>query len=195
MQILAALFLVFWSLPNVVKGNIVLRVLLNRGEPMATGEICNATEWNLINATITTLSQNQRRDLLRGNENKFANRKRMEDDPMNSGSHRDLATYPAYCKNTCQLFPPKRCLAVACKGYRRERITVRGLMGDAVNSNHPNTGGWSDRERDLFYSTSCSNQKSEMKNWLNNLAYQVSFNCSKLLRAPRNMTCFDDSLC
>ena len=194
MKVVALLLIALWSLFHFTSGMIVLQVLLNNGRPLATGEDCSDAEWALINATITTLSQNQRRGL-RDTESNQINDMSMEDDRINTGKNRSLAYYPPSCKSKCQGYASKCCLVVNCKGYRRKRSYVRGLLDSTYGSNNTDTDKWNDPERALFYSTSCNNQKTEMKNWLNNLANQVSFNCSKVLRAPRNMTCFNSTQC
>ena len=186
-KILAIILVVLCSVYHTVRGNAVLQVLLNNGRPMATGERCNSTEWKLINTTIMTLSQNQRRSLLQDNGSNRMKYNSVEKDWINQEDNRNLAYYPPSCKNKCKGYASKCCLAVNCKGYRRERNNVRGLLYGPEDLHDPG--------RNLYYSTSCDNQKSEMNNWLNNLAYQVSLNCSIVLRAPRNMTCFEDMNC
>ena len=95
---------------------------------------------------------------------------------------RDLATYPRYCANTCAGYVTGRCMALNCKGYRR-RTTVESKS----SSLRP--------KRDLFYSTGCDNQKSEMNNLLTNIRNEVGARCQSLLNAPRKMTCFNTDQC
>jgi hypothetical protein len=90
---LKTLFIIAVSLPTIVTGNFIVRVLLNFGKPLSTGETCTLEEWNLINATITTLSQNQRRVLL------------TDDDSSNGIKSRNLRFYPPTCKNNCRGSP------------------------------------------------------------------------------------------
>jgi hypothetical protein len=177
---LKRLFVFAVSLPTIVTGNFIVRVLLNFGKPLSTDETCTLEEWNHINATITTVSQNQRRVLLTDN------------DSSNGIKSRNLRFYPPTCRNNCRGFTKGSCLAINCKGYGGRFL--RGLDDTNENTKVATTGN-QDKDRDLFYATSCNNQKSELKNWLNNLANEVSYNCSKLLKAQRNMTCFDDLEC
>lgn len=96
---------------------------------------------------------------------------------------RDLQSYPGYCANNCAGYAPGRCMALNCKGYRKSRETAESKP----LSLRP--------RRDLFYSTGCDNQKSEMNNLLTNIQNELGPRCKALLNAPRNMTCYGTELC
>lgn len=190
------IFALFASLlvDRVSGGYVILQALLNNGNSFYCvdrwNDCCTSTEWNLISSRVYTMSQNQR-DLEDGNSTASN-----EDDALvevnsnitqiadDTDTDRDLATsYPRYCANNCKGYATGRCMALNCKGYRQRRTTAESKS----SSLRP--------KRDLFYSTSCENQKSEMNNLLTNIRNEVGPRCKALLAAPRKMTCFDAATC
>lgn len=166
---------------NAVYGfdNVILQVLLNSDENLCTDkwgnsvECCEENEWDLISQRFYTMSINQRQ--LRGESD--LNEENAADSTSNvvDDEARKLS-YSRYCANSCRWYATGRCLALNCKGYRR---SVMETM------------------RELFWSTNCENQKSEVNNLLNNMANnnEVGENCKILLRSSRKLTCFSNVEC
>ena len=134
------------GLSNFAHGysNVILQVLLNNGQNLDCGgkDCCNSQEWENISRQIYTMAGNQRQ--LRGND--------IDDVGNNVGNNvidtmddqdRGLTTYRAYCANSCAGYARGRCLALNCKGYRRNVMETT---------------------QELFWSTNCENQKSEVNN-------------------------------
>jgi hypothetical protein len=169
---------------EVMANYVILQVLLNNGNSFycvdRSNNCCTSTEWNLISTKVYAMSQNQR-DLedhstveVLGNSTQIGN---------NTDMDRDLQSYPGYCKNNCNGYATGRCMALNCRGYRKSRE-----MEEAKSSSlRP--------KRNLFYSTSCENQKSEMNNLLTNIQSQIGPRCKALLNAPRKMSCYSTTLC
>ena len=176
--------LMFPGLNNLVHGfdNVILQVLLNNGNDMDCdgNDCCDEYEWDFISHQIYTMSGNQRQ--LRGNNSWDGGDIITDSVSMDNEdeSQRQLANYPAYCAYRCAGYAPTRCLALNCKGYRRQHHRV---MMESI--------------RELFWSTNCENQKSEVNNLLNNICNnnQVSHNCKSYLMQPRTMTCYSNVDC
>lgn len=193
MKITAVLtvFLCFASLlvNRVNGGYVILQVLLNNGNSHYCidrwNNCCTSTEWDLISSRVYAMSQNQR-DLegsnttIQTDDDTFVE---VNNSTQVDGINRDLATYPRYCANSCAGYTTGRCMALNCKGYRQRRTTAES-KSSALRP-----------KRDLFYSTSCENQKSEMNNLLTNIRNEVGPRCQSLLNAPRKMTCFNTDRC
>jgi hypothetical protein len=133
------------------------------------------TNGTSITHQIYTMAGNQRQ--LRGNDivddgNVLTDAVVTDED----NNARELKTYPAYCANSCAGYAKGWCLALNCVGYRR---SVMESM------------------RELFWSTNCENQKSEVNNLLNNMCNnnQVGQSCKSFVMAPRTMTCFSNVEC
>lgn len=161
-------------------GYVILQVLLNNGNDSfhcvdRWNNCCTSSEWNFISQKVYTMSQNQR-DLSVSNSTVKSDDVSLVDDYNTTHTDRDLKTYPRYCANSCKGIAAGRCMALNCKKYRQRRTSLRP-------------------KRDLFYSTSCDNQKSEMNNLLTNIQNQLSPQCRSLLNAPRKMTCFNADQC
>ena len=171
-----------------VTGNnyVILQVLLNNGNSHYCidrwNNCCTSTEWSFIQSKVYAMSQNQR-DL--------------EEEPVvvealdntthvanSTDTERDLASYPGYCANSCRGIAEGRCMALNCRGYRK-----LGASEDESKSSSLRP------KRDLFYSTGCDNQKSEMNNLLTNIQSNLGARCRSLLNAPRKMTCFSTTSC
>jgi hypothetical protein len=167
---------------EVMGGYVILQLLLNNGNSFYCidrwNNCCTTTEWNLLSTKVYAMSKNQR-DLedssaveVLGSITEMGN---------STDVDRDLQSYPGYCANNCAGYASGRCMALNCKGYRRE-------MEEAKSSSiRP--------KRDLFYATSCDNQKSEMNNLLTNIQNEIGPRCKALLNAPRKMTCYGTELC
>ena len=165
------------GLSNFVHGysNVILQVLLNNGQNMDCGgqDCCNYQEWDVITRQIYTMAGNQRQ--LRGNDIADVGLN-VTDAIVVEDEARELVTYRAYCANSCAGYARGRCLALNCIGYRR---SVMESM------------------RELFWSTNCENQKSEVNNLLTNMVNSNQFGqtCKALLMAPRLLTCYSNVLC
>jgi hypothetical protein len=169
---------------------VILQVLLNNGNKTFKcidrwDNCCNSTEWNFIQSKVYAMSQNQR-DL---EENSAVSAVEALDTSTHGGNStdvdRDLSTsYPRSCANSCAGIAAGRCMALNCLGYRK-------LSESEANSKPSSLRP----KRDLFYSTSCENQKSEMRNLLTNIQSGLGARCRALLNAPRNMTCFSSANC
>ena len=194
----------------------VLQVLLNRGNSFYCIDrwdaCCNTTEWNYIQSKVYTMSQLQRSlgsEVTVPTVNVRHNRTTSSfgTDTTSTtrtdvvAADRELKSYPNYCKSKCAGIAAGRCLAAKCKRYRHRRTAV-----DNHNNDHPpptflrsssSSSPPMTPERELYYSTSCSNQKSEMTNLLNNMVLQKKLGprCGSLLSAPRTMTCSAAELC
>jgi hypothetical protein len=193
---IVTVFSVFVSLlvHRVNGGYVILQALLNNGNSHYCidrwNNCCTSTEWDLISSRVYTMSQNQRD--LEGSNATIQNDDDTFVDINNSTQVRDstdidrgLVTYPRYCANSCRGYATGRCMALNCKGYRHQQR--RTTIDSKSSSLRP--------KRNLFYSTSCENQKSEMNNLLTNIRNEVGPRCQSLLNAPRKMTCFDADLC
>jgi hypothetical protein len=166
-----SIFLMMLSGFNAVyaQENVILRILLN-----TRAGSCQGSDWDFVEHQIYTMSINQRQ--LRGDvgsdEGNAADSIISEVD----NKARELQTYPRECANSCRTYPAGRCMALNCRGYRR------GLM---------------ESTRELFWSTPCENQKSEVRNLLTNIANnnQVGASCkASLLQAPQ-MDCYSNVDC
>jgi hypothetical protein len=192
---ITAVFAFFTALlANRVNGSyVILQALLNNGNSFYCvdrwNNCCTSAEWTLISDRVYTMSQNQRdlednNSTVENEEGEFVevnNSTRIGDA---TDIDRDLAiTYPRYCANNCAGYSTGRCMALNCKGYRERRTSDESK----VSSLRP--------KRDLFYATSCENQKSEMNNLLTNIQNEVGSRCKALLNAPRKLTCFSTDSC
>jgi hypothetical protein len=157
--------------------NVILQVLLNNGNDMYCngGNCCNDSEFDLISQQIYTMSGYQRH--LRGNDIADEGTDIIEEGTAAEDDEaRGLRTYAAYCANSCAGYAKGRCLALNCVGYRRSVM---------------------ESVRELFWSSNCDNQKSEVNNVLNNIVnnQQVSNNCKSYIMAPRQLTCYSNVYC
>jgi hypothetical protein len=169
---------------EVMCGYVILQVLLNSGDSFYCvdqwNNCCTSTEWDLISTNVYAMSKNQR-DLedsstvdLISNSTEIGN---------STAVDRELQSYPGFCANNCKGYAVGRCMALNCKGYRKNR----DMAESKTSSLRP--------KRDLFYSTNCDNQKSEMNNLLTNVQSQLGPRCKALLNAPRTMSCYGSELC
>jgi hypothetical protein len=179
MNFSTAILILFSFFPVIVKANNIVQILINEGEPVWcisgwdngaaiwTDKCCSDDDWAKVEHKIYTMSQNQRMRRLRSEESVVVETVHRD---------RELPFYSAKCANSCAGFVKGKCLAVNCKGYRR------GLLATIM-------------ARELYRTTDCNNQKSELNNALNNLRNEVSSTCRAVLEAPRTMTCFTDEDC
>ena len=180
----AFLCLVPFLVTEVMGGYVILQVLLNNGNSHYCidrwNNCCTSTEWNLISTKVYAMSSNQR-DLEGTSDVAVISNSTLSDNSTDLDVDRDLATsYPRYCANNCAGYATGRCMALNCRGYRR-------ATAESQPSLRP--------KRDLFYSTSCDNQKSEMNNLLTNIQNELGPRCRSLLNAPRKMSCYGTELC
>jgi hypothetical protein len=194
MKLLTSLnaFICFVALfANKVSGSYyTLQVLLNNGNSHYCidrwDNCCTSTEWNLISSRAYSMAQHQRilkmdSDIPR-NESKVDVLRNSTQNANNIDTDRDLMTYRAFCANRCKGYAPGRCLAMKCRGYRQRHTKdiESQLPQSSLRPPH----------RNLFYSTSCDNQRSEINNLFTNLQHELGPRCNSLLNAPRKMTCF-----
>lgn len=156
------------SLATVVRANFIVQILFNNGNPYQ----CSSSEWSQLEYLIYVMSQNQRN--LRGADEKGAEAfTEYAEEEGEEGKQREL--WPNYCANRCSGFTPRRCMALNCVGYRR-----RGL----------------EMTRNLFWSTDCNNQISELNNLITNFRNNgLSAGCRQFLEQQRQYNCFTNSNC
>lgn len=94
---------------------------------------------------------------------------------------RNLAFYPAKCKNLCAGAADNHCQAVDCKGYRRRRRQLSKGQND-------------DRSLLSGSAFTCTQQVTYINTELDRLVDDnlVSESCKTLLMNPRRISCFDD---
>lgn len=157
-----ALFCLY--LLHSVSGEPIIRVLFNNGVPLPTNQTCNFFDNLIID------------EVLDGNNDRLRSRRQLRAVRSNE-SPPERQLWPAYCKNNCAGFAQNTCRATGCKGYRRR------ILGDKILVKPT--------ERELL---SCTDQIPEIDLALDDLVArnQVSASCRAVLRAPRNMTCYDD---
>jgi hypothetical protein len=168
---------------GLIQGLDVLRTLLNNGNTFLCNgsNCCTNTEWNLIKTSVLSMTQVQRRGL-RGNETAL---NEMVPFDKESVDDRELQTHARDCARQCAGYVTGYCVAAKCIGYRRR------MMDDTTTSTIMDKQD----DRHLYWATPCENQKSEMNNLLNNLGFQVSAKCKRLLDRPRLMTCIYNAVC
>lgn len=138
-----------------------LNVLFNNGQPLYCGSnCCSAAEWDFIRYTAYAARRQLRGENDLDEENAV--------DGMNStvnSEGRTLLTYPRECAALCNSYPPRRCMALKCLGYRDRML-------------------WTQDGR-------CITQQTEFQNMVNTLAKspRLGTNCKALMRAPLLMTC------
>ena len=219
MKFASTVFAVLVSIVSLLANGVssteyqVLQVLLNRGNSFYCIDrwdaCCNTTEWNYIQSKVYTMSQLQRSlgsEVTVPTVNVRHNRTTSSfgTDTTSTtrtdvvAADRELKSYPNYCKSKCAGIAAGRCLAAKCQRYRHRRTAVDHhnhndlpLPPTLLRSSSSSSSPPMIPERELYYSTSCSNQKSEMTNLLNNMVLQKKLGprCGSLLSAPRTMTC------
>ena len=169
---ITSFFLMMFSALNAVNAfdNVILQVHMNTDSGS-----CEGDDWDYVSHRVYTMSIVQRQ--LRGQSD-------IEDENAVGGitnavdnKAREL-TYPRYCANRCSGYATGRCLALTCVGYRRNLA---------------------ESARELFWSTNCDNQKSEVRNLFNNMANvdDLDEGCKASLRATGtdDMHCFSNVDC
>jgi hypothetical protein len=175
-SILAAL----WLMSPAVTAENQIRVGLNNG--VAHPDMsCTTADLSLIMKTISGLTST-RRNLRQGNvETKDGESDVDNKDTIKTHQERKLppSFYPASCKKTCQGFATGTCLAVACKGFRREL--------EATEEN----------DRDLQSSIWCTTVKMVAGINLNALSNTqlLTNSCRALVQAPRTIECIYNVVC
>jgi hypothetical protein len=139
-----------------------IRILLNKGQTLPTGETCNGTEWSSILSTIDTTINSRRLSL------------------------RKLPVYPAWCEQKCVGFADGTCIGrhPSCNGYRQLHE-----QEDSSMATIPKPYSFYRSLRDLFVSTTCQGQITELNNALNNLKPSLSTQCQTVLDSQREFTC------
>jgi hypothetical protein len=172
---LVAILAVFFLASPVVTAEDQIRIALNKG--VAHPDMyCTASEFTAVSSWITVSLW--RRNLRLGNvETKDGEPDVDNKDTTMAHQERKLPFYPASCKTTCQGFAPRTCIAVACKGFRREL--------EATEEN----------DRDLL--SVCEFQKEMNGRILTALSKTtlVSKPCQALLQAPRTIECIYNVVC
>jgi hypothetical protein len=151
---------------------IGLRVLLNKGAALPSGETCSATEWSSVSSTISAIVKSRRRNL------------------------RQLQTFPSWCAEKCKGFAKGHCQGQhdRCDGYRRlddgETVSAPSTLisNEAIApASAPVTETVFPKARNLV--ATCDEGISQVNTALNTLATQVSPQCRSVLMAPREVTC------
>jgi hypothetical protein len=142
--------------------DFALRILLNKGSSLPTGETCTNAEWSSIQGTIDATISSRRRNLRR------------------------LPQYPAWCAVKCLGFASGTCIGrhPSCNGYRK-----LSEQDDEYVSTTPASTNFFPSLRSLFVSTTCQGQIDELNTALNNLQPTLSSQCQAVLNAQREFTC------
>jgi hypothetical protein len=168
-SILAAL----WLTSPVVTAENQIRVGLNNG--VARPDMyCTTAELSSIMKLIsgqTLRGRNLRQDNVETNDGEPD----VDKDTTKTHQERKLPFYPASCKTTCQGFAQGTCLAVACKGFRREL--------EATEEN----------DRDLQSPPWCTVAKTMAGSILDNFSIVLGLtnSCTALVKAPRTIECIN----
>jgi hypothetical protein len=173
---LVAILAAFFLTSPVVTAENQIRVVLNKG--VARPDMsCTTADLSLIETYISKLSGG--RNLRQGNVETKDGEPDMDKDTTKTHQERKLPFYPTSCKTTCQGFAPTTCLAVTCKGFRREL--------EAPEEN----------DRDLQSSTWCPVAKFGAENLLNMLSRMsiLTTSCSALVQLPRTIDCIYNVVC
>jgi hypothetical protein len=150
-----------------------IRLLLNKGTDLPTGETCSDAEWTSINNVVDATYTSTRRNL------------------------RKLQGYPSWCAEKCKGFVRGRCLGrhPDCDGYRRleeSNFTAPASTRDTAPVEPEKSKRVTlPKFRDLFKSTTCQGQISELNTALNNLGPSLSSQCQTVLNSQREYTCLD----
>jgi hypothetical protein len=161
----------FLQIYFISAANLGIRLLLNKGVDLPTGETCTDAEWASITNVIDAATASTRRNLRR------------------------LPSYPAWCDEKCKGFTKGRCQGrhPDCDGYRRledSKVSSIANTAETVPLLQEKSKGISlPNIRDLFKSTTCEGQISELNTALNNLGPSLSSQCRSVLNAPREFTC------
>jgi hypothetical protein len=161
-MMLNTFILICLSTSLVSASDFALRILLNKGQTLPTGESCTGAEWSSILSTIDATINSRRRNLRR------------------------LPQYPAWCEQKCVGFADGTCIGrhPSCNGYRE--------LNGQEESNAADTPKSYDRfynnVRDLFSSTTCQGQIDELNTALNNLEPTLSSQCQAVLDSQREFT-------
>jgi hypothetical protein len=162
MKLLGILSIVLYF-PFLVSADdgLAIRVLFNHGQSLPTGEKCTDEEWASIIATVDATMTSQRRA---------------------------LKSYPKWCKEKCKGYTDNTCIGrhPACDGYRR--LDSDYGTGTEIDANARDVVPLSE-SRDLFKSTTCSEQQAELNAVLNNLEPSLSTDCQAVLKAQREFEC------
>jgi hypothetical protein len=142
--------------------DFALRILLNKGQTLSTGETCTSGEWSSILSTIDATINARRRNL------------------------RNLPSYPAWCAQKCVGFAPDKCVGrhPSCNGYRQ----LHEQEDDNAFAT-PNSFSFFPSFRNLFVATTCQGQINELNTALNNLEPSLSTQCQAVLNSQREFTC------
>lgn len=153
-----------------------LRVLLNKGVALSSGETCSTTEWSTVATTIKTIAKGRRRNL------------------------RQLQTFPSWCAEKCKGFAKGYCQGqhAKCEGYRRLEAgqtasapaTTPEIVLAPAPAPAPIKQSLFPKARNL--AASCVEGISQVNTALDTLATQVSPPCSSVLLAVREVTCLTE---
>jgi hypothetical protein len=176
---MVAILAAFFLTSPVVTAENQIRIGLNKG--VASPDMsCTTADFSWIMTTISTLYF-PRRNLRQGNVETKDDEPDVDNDTTKTHQERKLPTslYPASCKTTCQGFAKGTCLALACKGFRREL--------EATEEN----------DRDLQSSTWCSMVQKIAGMNLDTLSRSqlITNSCRALLQAPRTIECIYNVVC
>lgn len=164
MKIISIVTTLFLSISLASATDFALRILLNKGQSLPSGETCSSAEWSSILSTIDATISSRRRNL------------------------RNLRSYPPWCAQKCVGFASGSCIGrhPSCDGYRQ----LHGQEDDvAENEAPPTSSSYFPSLRNLFVSTTCQGQINELNTALNNLEASLSPQCRSVLNAQREFTC------
>jgi hypothetical protein len=176
-RLVAILAVLFLTSP-VVTAEDQVRVVLNNG--VAHPDMsCNTADMSSIMKLISKLTA-PRRNLRQSNVEMMEGEPFVDKNATTTHQERKLPAsfYPPSCKHTCQGFATGTCLAVACKGFRREL--------EATEEN----------DRDLQSSLWCTTVKRVAESTLDTLSQRILTNsCRALVQAPRTIECIYNIVC
>jgi hypothetical protein len=162
------------STPLVVKAETMLRVIFNNGTNNASMS-CNAAENALIDSVFNFTFRRNLRHI--SNDSKDLKINFLNDSGEGQREHRGLQTR-AYCADKCAdgAYTPGTCRVTGCAkfGFRK----LKYGMGTVSNS------------------TLCTMTNTAVSNDLDSLVSQnlVSNTCQALLKAPRVVECYEDTM-
>jgi hypothetical protein len=168
----------FGLIPSAVVADNMIRVLFNNGlSPTGQSDkLCTSNDMDIIRP-LFNISMTRNLRSRPANEIDIHDLD-SEDDVAQSNKQRELLYFPPHCKDNCRYYPPDRCMATGCVGYRR----VLGGRGNETDSRHLQLSSW------------CNVSATTINAGLDNLVAtdRVSASCKLLLGAPRKFECYND---
>jgi hypothetical protein len=153
-----------------------IRILFNHGQTLPGGQTCNITEWDQVLATIFSAAGMRRRGR-----------------NLRMGGDNGARQLPARtnCDKACAGFNPQFCANIYpdCKGWTGRDLSISDAMPSYQADNVKN--------RNLVITTlsQCQVKVGDINVALNNLGNVVSAQCTAVMAAQRDFTCYDSNVC